>query len=158
MADGHIAGQPYEYRRRELVEPDWTRFPGWRDVTPSGDAARILSLRRDEAGGWRIIDLDEVASGPGSVADDAGREGRRDLAGLGAVPVGLPGVARVGGEPALILDYSYAVSGHASLAEVAVFRHGGHTFVATLLSFPERWDVDRSALDGLLGSWYWTAS
>ena len=27
------AGQPYEYRRRPLVEPDWTRFPGWRDVT-----------------------------------------------------------------------------------------------------------------------------
>jgi lysine 2,3-aminomutase len=27
------AGQPYEYRRAELVEPDWTRFPGWRDVT-----------------------------------------------------------------------------------------------------------------------------
>jgi lysine 2,3-aminomutase len=26
-------GQPYEYRRRELVEPDWTRFPGWRGVT-----------------------------------------------------------------------------------------------------------------------------
>ena len=26
-------GQPFEYRRRELVEPDWTRFPGWRDVT-----------------------------------------------------------------------------------------------------------------------------
>jgi lysine 2,3-aminomutase len=25
--------QPYEYRRRELVEPDWRRFPGWRDVT-----------------------------------------------------------------------------------------------------------------------------
>lgn len=25
--------QPYEYRRREAVEPDWTRFPGWRDVT-----------------------------------------------------------------------------------------------------------------------------
>ena len=25
--------QPYEYRRRELVEPDWTRFPGWRAVT-----------------------------------------------------------------------------------------------------------------------------
>jgi lysine 2,3-aminomutase len=29
-----LAGQPHEYRRRELVEPDWTRFPGWRDVTP----------------------------------------------------------------------------------------------------------------------------
>jgi lysine 2,3-aminomutase len=27
------AGQPYEYRRVELVEPDWTRFPGWRHVT-----------------------------------------------------------------------------------------------------------------------------
>ena len=27
--------QPYTYRRPELVEPDWTRFPGWRDVTAS---------------------------------------------------------------------------------------------------------------------------
>ncbi|HEV7707109.1 MAG TPA: lysine 2,3-aminomutase, partial [Asanoa sp.] len=26
-------GQPYEYRRRPLVEPDWTRFPGWRHIT-----------------------------------------------------------------------------------------------------------------------------
>ncbi len=25
--------QPYVYRRRELVEPDWTRLPGWREVT-----------------------------------------------------------------------------------------------------------------------------
>ena len=25
--------QPYAYRRRELVEPDWTRLPAWRDVT-----------------------------------------------------------------------------------------------------------------------------
>ena len=25
--------QPYQYRRRPLVEPDWTRFPGWRGVT-----------------------------------------------------------------------------------------------------------------------------
>ncbi|MGH8938019.1 MAG: lysine 2,3-aminomutase, partial [Actinomycetes bacterium] len=25
--------QPYPYRRRELVEPDWTRLPGWRDVS-----------------------------------------------------------------------------------------------------------------------------
>jgi KamA family protein len=24
--------QPYAYRRRELVEPDWRRLPGWRDV------------------------------------------------------------------------------------------------------------------------------
>ncbi|HEY6593185.1 MAG TPA: lysine 2,3-aminomutase [Asanoa sp.] len=28
-----LAGQPYEYRRRRLVEPDWTRFPGWAHVT-----------------------------------------------------------------------------------------------------------------------------
>lgn len=26
--------QPFVYRRRELVEPDWRRFPGWREVTP----------------------------------------------------------------------------------------------------------------------------
>ncbi|NIH80479.1 KamA family radical SAM protein [Amycolatopsis viridis] len=26
-------GQPYAYRRTELVEPDWRRFPGWREVT-----------------------------------------------------------------------------------------------------------------------------
>jgi len=25
--------QPYEYRRRELVEPDWRRLPGWAGVT-----------------------------------------------------------------------------------------------------------------------------
>jgi KamA family protein len=26
--------QPYSYRHRELVEPDWRRLPGWADVTP----------------------------------------------------------------------------------------------------------------------------
>ncbi len=25
--------QPFVYRGREITEPDWTRFPGWRDVT-----------------------------------------------------------------------------------------------------------------------------
>jgi lysine 2,3-aminomutase len=30
---GLETGQPYPYRRTELVEPDWSRFPGWRDVT-----------------------------------------------------------------------------------------------------------------------------
>ncbi|HEY3604025.1 MAG TPA: lysine 2,3-aminomutase [Sporichthyaceae bacterium] len=25
--------QPYDYTRQELVEPDWQRLPGWRDVT-----------------------------------------------------------------------------------------------------------------------------
>ncbi|MCW2756398.1 MAG: lysine 2,3-aminomutase [Nocardioidaceae bacterium] len=30
---GSLDGQPYRYRQAPLVEPDWTRFPGWRDVT-----------------------------------------------------------------------------------------------------------------------------
>lgn len=29
-ATGH---QPYDYTRRELAEPDWRRYPAWRDVT-----------------------------------------------------------------------------------------------------------------------------
>jgi KamA family protein len=28
-----VVDQPYVYRRRELVEPDWTRLPGWRGVS-----------------------------------------------------------------------------------------------------------------------------
>jgi lysine 2,3-aminomutase len=28
-----VTDQPYAYRRRPLVEPDWRRLPGWRDVT-----------------------------------------------------------------------------------------------------------------------------
>ncbi len=28
-----MTAQPYAYRRRELVEPDWRRLPGWHDVT-----------------------------------------------------------------------------------------------------------------------------
>ncbi|MER7752564.1 lysine 2,3-aminomutase [Kitasatospora sp. NPDC097643] len=31
---GHpVIRQPYQYARRALVEPDWRRLPGWRDVT-----------------------------------------------------------------------------------------------------------------------------
>ena len=33
MSIGLGTGQPYPYRRVELVEPDWTRFPGWKDVS-----------------------------------------------------------------------------------------------------------------------------
>ena len=33
ISTGMDTGQPYPYRRTELVEPDWTRFPGWKDVT-----------------------------------------------------------------------------------------------------------------------------
>ncbi|MER7080866.1 lysine 2,3-aminomutase [Saccharopolyspora kobensis] len=32
-AVAQAGGQPYEYVRKELVEPDWRRLPGWRDVT-----------------------------------------------------------------------------------------------------------------------------
>ncbi|MFD4190391.1 KamA family radical SAM protein [Amycolatopsis thermoflava] len=32
-ADTDVADQPYAYRRTELAEPDWRRFPGWREVT-----------------------------------------------------------------------------------------------------------------------------
>ncbi|HOF63628.1 MAG TPA: lysine 2,3-aminomutase, partial [Dermatophilaceae bacterium] len=28
-----VLDQPYRYAQRVLVEPDWTRLPGWRDVT-----------------------------------------------------------------------------------------------------------------------------
>ncbi len=33
MTQAASAAQPYEYRRRELVEPDWARLPGWKSVT-----------------------------------------------------------------------------------------------------------------------------
>jgi lysine 2,3-aminomutase len=32
-ATEEAADQPYSYRRRPLVEPDWRRFPGWADVS-----------------------------------------------------------------------------------------------------------------------------
>jgi lysine 2,3-aminomutase len=33
MSTQHGLEQPYRYSRVELVEPDWTRLPGWKDVT-----------------------------------------------------------------------------------------------------------------------------
>ena len=50
--------QPYAYRRRELVEPDWTRLPAWRDVSAAewADAqwqrahcVKNADLERDQA-------------------------------------------------------------------------------------------------------------
>ena len=38
-------GQPYPYRHVELVEPDWTRFPGWKDVTRRGVEQRPVAAR-----------------------------------------------------------------------------------------------------------------
>ena len=34
QAAPEVDRQPYRYRRVELVEPDWRRLPGWREVTP----------------------------------------------------------------------------------------------------------------------------
>ncbi|MGQ0773349.1 MAG: KamA family radical SAM protein [Pseudonocardiales bacterium] len=60
-----VAGeQPYRYERRELVEPDWRRFPGWAEVTPAQwrDAqwqrvhcVRTIRQLRDVLGG-RVAD------------------------------------------------------------------------------------------------------
>src|SRR5688572_20920576 len=33
LTGGTPAPQPYRYERRALVEPDWRRLPGWRDVS-----------------------------------------------------------------------------------------------------------------------------
>ena len=33
-----LSGQPYPYRRVELVEPDWTRLPGWADVSSNASS------------------------------------------------------------------------------------------------------------------------
>jgi lysine 2,3-aminomutase len=39
-----VAGQPYAYRRTPLIEPDWTRFHGWRNV--SDDEWRSVQWQR----------------------------------------------------------------------------------------------------------------
>ncbi len=62
---GEVLGQPYEYRRRELVEPDWTRFPGWRDV----------SLAQWESAQWQrahcVKNLAQLRAVLGDLVDDA---------------------------------------------------------------------------------------
>jgi lysine 2,3-aminomutase len=37
--------QPYAYRHRPLTEPDWRRFPGWRDVTEADWASPVWQRR-----------------------------------------------------------------------------------------------------------------
>ena len=66
MADGHTTGQPYEYHRRPLFEPDWTRLPGWRvtDVV-----AHLVGTESSLAGdptpedGTDVTDLPHVRNG-----------------------------------------------------------------------------------------------
>ena len=44
MSD-HALPQPYEYRYRALVEPDWTRLPAWAGVTSAGVGGRPVAAR-----------------------------------------------------------------------------------------------------------------
>ena len=49
-ADGRALPQPYAYRHNPLVEPEWRRFPGWKDVTDDGvalGAVAALALREE---------------------------------------------------------------------------------------------------------------
>ncbi|MPZ27335.1 MAG: lysine 2,3-aminomutase [Micromonosporaceae bacterium] len=57
-------GQPYEYQRRELAEPDWTRFPGWRGVT----AADWGSAQWQRA--HCLKNLDQLRAALGDLVDD----------------------------------------------------------------------------------------
>ena len=53
-------GQPYPYRRTELVEPDWTRFPGWKDVTPSDWGS--AQWQRALADFWQAVRTDDTVA------------------------------------------------------------------------------------------------
>ena len=59
------AGQPYEYQRRRLVEPDWTRFPGWRDIT----------VKEWESAQWQRVNcvknIKQLRTLMGSLLDDS---------------------------------------------------------------------------------------
>ncbi|MBL8928936.1 MAG: lysine 2,3-aminomutase [Kineosporiaceae bacterium] len=56
--------QPYVYRRIELVEPDWRRFPGWRDVT--GDQWRSAQWQRAHC----VKNLPQLRAVLGDLVDD----------------------------------------------------------------------------------------
>jgi len=57
--------QPYAYRRRELVEPDWRRFPGWRAVT----AAEWESAQWQRA--HCVKNIQQLRAVAGDLLDDA---------------------------------------------------------------------------------------
>ena len=106
---GLETGQPYAYRRVELVEPDWTRFPGWKDVTAEewesvqwqrahcvknvkqlrelhGRPARRAVLRRPRARPGRAgHDVDAGAAADDEHDGAARRPGRRRLAHRGVL-------------------------------------------------------------------------
>ena len=65
--------QPYAYQRRELTEPDWRRFPGWRTPTSAvrewaalpGPARAYLEWIEQEVG----VRIDRVSVGAGREAE-----------------------------------------------------------------------------------------
>jgi len=57
--------QPYTYRRGELIEPDWTRFPGWRSVT----ATEWVSAQWQRA--HCVKSVDQLRQVVGAALDDA---------------------------------------------------------------------------------------
>ena len=79
MPDGcdDIQDQPYRYARTGIVEPDWRRLPGWRDVTARAVARRPVAARplRQEppaAAGRLRRPARRTTSTPTSSADQAG--------------------------------------------------------------------------------------
>ena len=78
------AGQPYEYRRSPLVEPDWTRFPGWRAVTAAQwDNAQwqrvncVKNVKQLRAVMGDLLDERFYADLPCSAARSPGQDSRR---------------------------------------------------------------------------------
>jgi lysine 2,3-aminomutase len=64
-AHAHAADQPFEYPlRREFVEPDWTRLPGYRDVTP--EQWRSAQWQRAHS----VKNLKELKEALGDLLDD----------------------------------------------------------------------------------------
>src|SRR5437879_3507682 len=57
--------QPYHYRRRQLIEPDWRRLPAWRDV----------SAQQWSSAQWQrancVKNVRQLAAVFGGVLDDA---------------------------------------------------------------------------------------
>src|SRR5438309_1519120 len=55
--DADPARQPYAYVRTALVEPDWRRLPGWRDVTPAQGLAELVTTCPQYCGNCTRMDL-----------------------------------------------------------------------------------------------------
>src|SRR5438094_154581 len=70
-----VSDQPYHYRRAALVEPDWRRFPGWRDVTEADWASAQWQRAPRRRGRARAATTAPQPDGRGAPRA-AGRPGR----------------------------------------------------------------------------------